>query len=148
MHATGVGKVLLADAPQPVQSAVLADLRAVTPQTIVDPVRMRQQLAEVRTRGFARTLDEMTVGTASMAVPVRDAWGVTRAALGVVVTNTRRDPTRQLPALQDAARGIGRQPAAGAARVARPAQAEVAGPSWDDTAHVLHVTLSRAPGGR
>jgi DNA-binding IclR family transcriptional regulator len=109
MHATGVGKVLLADAPQLVQQAVLADLAPVTPQTITDPVRMRQQLAEVRKRGFARTLDEMTLGTASLAVPVRDAWGVTRAALGVVVTNTRRDLTRQLPALQVAARGIGRQ---------------------------------------
>jgi DNA-binding IclR family transcriptional regulator len=109
MHATGVGKVLLADAPQLVQQAVLADLRQVTPQTITDPGRLRQQLAEVRKRGFARTLDEMTVGTASMAVPVRDAWGVTRAALGVVVTNSRRDLTRRLPALQVAARGIGRQ---------------------------------------
>jgi DNA-binding IclR family transcriptional regulator len=109
MHATGVGKVLLADAPQLVQQAVLADLRQVTPKTITDPGRLRQQLAEVRKRGFARTLDEMTVGTASMAVPVRDAWGVTRAALGVVVTNSRRDLTRRLPALQVAARGIGRQ---------------------------------------
>ena len=109
MHATGVGKVLLADAPQLVQHAVLGALEQVTPQTITDPVRLRQQLAEVRKRGFARTLDEMSVGTASLAVPVRDAWGVTRAALGVVVTNTRRDLTRQLPALQVAARGIGRQ---------------------------------------
>lgn len=109
LHATGVGKVLLADAPQLVQQRVLGDLQPVTARTITDPVRMRQQLAEVRRRGFARTLDEMSLGTASLAVPVRDAWGVTRAALGVVVIGTRRDLTRQLPALQVAARGIGRQ---------------------------------------
>lgn len=109
LHATGVGKVLLADAPQLVQERALRELSAVTPHTITDPARLRQQLAEVRRRGFARTLDEMTVGTASMAVPVRDVSGTTRAALGLVVTNTRRDLSRQLPALQVAARGIGRE---------------------------------------
>ena len=108
LHATGVGKVLLAEAPPDVLDRVLVDLPAVTPYTVTRPAQLRQQLAEVRRRGFARTHDEMTLGTASIAVAVRDAAGQTRAALGIVVTGTRRDLTRQLPALQVAARAIGR----------------------------------------
>ena len=37
MHATGVGKVLLAHAPVEVQRAVLADLTRITPYTITQP---------------------------------------------------------------------------------------------------------------
>lgn len=109
LHATGVGKVLLADAPTAVVARVLADLAPVTPYTVTDPERLRAQLAEVRRRGFARTSEEMTLGTVSIAVPVRDAAGRARAALGVVVPNTRRDLSRQLPALQVAAAGISRE---------------------------------------
>ena len=108
LHATGVGKVLLADAPLWVVERALQDLVAVTPHTVVDAARLRQQLAEVRRRGYARTLDEMTLGTASVAVPVRDGSDRTRAALGIVLASTRRDLTRHVPALQVAARSIGR----------------------------------------
>jgi DNA-binding IclR family transcriptional regulator len=108
LHATGVGKVLLAEAPAVVLSRVLQDLTAVTPHTVTDPARLRAQLAEVRRRGYARTLDEMTVGTASLAVPVRDDAGRTQAALGVVLDSSRRGLTRHLPALRVAALGISR----------------------------------------
>ena len=37
MHATGVGKVLLAHAPAEVQQRVLADLQRLTPYTITQP---------------------------------------------------------------------------------------------------------------
>jgi DNA-binding IclR family transcriptional regulator len=83
---------------------------------VTRPAQLRQQLAEVRRRGLARTHDEMTLGTASIAVPVRDAAGQARAALGIVVTGTRPDLTRQLPALQVAARAIGRGLADGSFR--------------------------------
>src|SRR3954463_6291640 len=45
MHATGVGKVLLAHAPPAVQAEVLANLTRVTPYTIVQPGTLRRQLA-------------------------------------------------------------------------------------------------------
>ena len=44
MHATGVGKVLLAHAPAEVQDAVLADLPRITPYTVTQPGRLRRQL--------------------------------------------------------------------------------------------------------
>lgn len=108
LHATGVGKVLLAHAPADVQDAVLGALTPVTPQTVADPVRLRAQLAEVRRRGYARTSEEMSAGTSSLAVPVQDGVGRVVAALGLVVAGARRDLTRLVPALQVAARGIDR----------------------------------------
>ncbi|PZG19672.1 IclR family transcriptional regulator [Micromonospora craterilacus] len=113
LHATGVGKVLLAHAPEDVREAVFADLPRLTPYTVVQPQRLREQLAEVRRQGYATTVEEMTLGACSIAVPIvataRDgADPVVVAALGVVVPSLSRDRTRHLTALQVAARGIGR----------------------------------------
>lgn len=58
LHATGVGKVLLAHAPQAVQDLMLADLRSITAHTIVDAARLRLELAGVRRRGYATTAQE------------------------------------------------------------------------------------------
>ncbi|MFE4540322.1 IclR family transcriptional regulator [Streptomyces scopuliridis] len=112
MHATGVGKVLLAHAPEQVRDRVLANLTRITPYTITQPARLREQLARVARDGYARTVEEMSLGACSLAVPVvapalsGDAAVV--AALGVVVPNFRRDKARLVAALQVAAQGIGR----------------------------------------
>jgi DNA-binding IclR family transcriptional regulator len=111
LHATGVGKVLLASAPDDVVAeALTAPVRA-TRHTVVEPARLRRELAEVRRRGFARTAEEMSLGTLSVAVPVRVERGsgtVVAAALGIVVPSHRRDLSRLVPVLEVAARGIGR----------------------------------------
>lgn len=108
LHATGVGKVLLAYAPAEVRSAVLADLTRVTPYTITEPGRLRQQLHRVEREGFAQTVEEMTLGACSVAVPVSTPAGAVVAALGIVVPDLRRDRPKLVAALQVAARGIGR----------------------------------------
>ncbi len=111
LHATGVGKVLLASAPDDVVEGVLRSLTRETRHTVVDPARLRRELAEVRRRGYARTAEEMSLGTLSVAVPVRADRGgapVVVAALGIVVPSHRRDLTRLVPVLEVAARGIGR----------------------------------------
>jgi DNA-binding IclR family transcriptional regulator len=108
LHATGVGKALLAHAPVELQEQVLASLVPVTEHTITDPVRLRGQLEEVRRRGFARTTEEMSLGTSSLAVPVLDPQRRPIAALGLVVAGGRRDLSRLAPALQVAARAIAR----------------------------------------
>ncbi|WP_233517733.1 IclR family transcriptional regulator [Geodermatophilus marinus] len=112
LHATGVGKVLLAAAPDDVVEAVLRHLTRETPHTVVDPGRLRREIGEVRRRGFARTAEEMSLGTLSIAVPVRAERGgtpVVAAALGIVVPSHRRDLARLAPVLEVAARGIGRE---------------------------------------
>lgn len=107
LHATGVGKVLLAHAPAEVQQAVLADLPRVTAYTITQPGRLSRQLAQVRRDDYATTVEEMSLGACSVAVPVRRRGEVV-AALGIVVPSLKRDRPRLVAALQVAARGIGR----------------------------------------
>ncbi|GAB3319732.1 IclR family transcriptional regulator [Geodermatophilus aquaeductus] len=111
LHATGVGKVLLAAAPDEVVAEALAAPSRATRHTVVDPARLRRELTEVRRRGWARTAEEMSLGTLSVAVPVRVERGssaVVAAALGIVVPSHRRDLARLVPVLEVAARGIGR----------------------------------------
>jgi len=111
LHATGVGKVLLASAPDDVVEQTLRQLTRETRHTVADPRMLTRELAEVRRRGWARTAEEMSLGAASVAVPVtveRGAGPLVVAALGIVVPVTRRDLARLAPVLQVAARGIGR----------------------------------------
>ncbi len=108
LHATGVGKVLLAHAPDDVRAAVLGSLTRVTPYTVTQPGRLRAELARVRRDGFARTSEEMSLGACSVAVPVHAPDGTVTAALGIVVPNLGRDVPRLVAALRVAARGIDR----------------------------------------
>jgi DNA-binding IclR family transcriptional regulator len=112
LHATGVGKVLLAAAPHDVVEQALRSLSRQTRHTVVEPGRLRRELAEVRRRRYARTPEEMSPGAASLAVPVqveRHGGPVVVAALGIVVPPHRRDLPRLVPVLEVAARGIGRE---------------------------------------
>ena len=108
LHATGVGKVLLAAAPPEVVEQALRSLTRMTRHTVVEPGRLRRELAEVRRRRYARTSEEMSPGAASLAVPVqveRPRGPVVVAALGIVVPPHRRDLPRLVPVLEVAARG-------------------------------------------
>jgi DNA-binding IclR family transcriptional regulator len=107
MHATGVGKVLLAHAPPEVQAAVLADLPRVTAYTVTQPGLLRRQLARAVRDGYATTTEEMSLGACSVAVPIRRGSDVV-AALGIVVPGFRNDRQRLVAALQVAAQGVGR----------------------------------------
>jgi DNA-binding IclR family transcriptional regulator len=112
LHATGVGKILLAAAPHDVVEQALRSLTRITRHTLVEPGRMRRELAEVRRRRYARTSEEMSPGAASLAVPVqveRPGGPAVVAALGIVVPPHRRDLPRLVPVLEVAARGIGRE---------------------------------------
>jgi len=109
MHCTGVGKVLLAHAPDDVRSRLLATLERVTPYTITRPATLRAQLDRVCRDGVATTSEEMTLGSCSLAVPVvQSSDGAVVAAIGVVVGSLKHDRQRLVGALQVAARGIGR----------------------------------------
>ena len=108
MHATAVGKVLLAYAPADVRTHVLSNLTRITAYTVTQPGRMAQQLRRVHADGYAVTSEEMSLGACSVAVPVRDESSVVVAALGVVVPGLKRDRPRLVAALQVAAQGIRR----------------------------------------
>jgi DNA-binding IclR family transcriptional regulator len=85
LHATGVGKVLLAYAPQAfVDEVVGAGLSRYTPHTITTDAELRRALADVRRGGLAYAHQEMGLGLVSVAVPVYDAERSVVAALSVV----------------------------------------------------------------
>src|SRR4029079_3082409 len=102
MHATGVGKVLLAHAPVDVQARVLANLTRVTPYTIIQPGRLRRQLGRVLKDDYATTVEEMSLGACSVAVPIRARAEVV-ASLGIVLPSLKKDKARLVAAMQVAA---------------------------------------------
>jgi len=109
LHSTGVGKVLLAHAPEEVVVEVLDRLTRLTPYTVTQPARLRAQLEAAREEGYATTVEEMTLGACSVAVPIHArADGTVVAAVGVVVSSLERDLPRLVTGLQVAAQGIGR----------------------------------------
>jgi DNA-binding IclR family transcriptional regulator len=109
MHATGVGKVLLAYAPPDVRDRLLVNLIRVTPYTVTRPDILQAQLERVRRDGVATTNQEMSLGACSLAVPVvRSSDGEVAASIGVVVATLKRDRQRLQGILRVAAGGIGR----------------------------------------
>jgi DNA-binding IclR family transcriptional regulator len=107
LHATGVGKVLLAHAPPAVQDEVLGHLTRITPYTIVQPGTLRRQLSRVLREDYATTVEEMSLGACSVGVPVRVRDAVV-ASVGVVVPGLKRDGDKLVTAMQVTARSIGR----------------------------------------
>lgn len=110
-HSTSGGKVLLAELPPShLRSLYPAGPQAVTDRTITDLRALEDELAAVRKEGFATNLGENEAGLSALAVPVRDAKGVVRAALIVSLPASRLRPV-QIPQLvsrlHDTAAGIG-----------------------------------------
>lgn len=110
MHATGVGKALLAfQNPGFIHAFCERPLERPTRYTIVERGRLLRELALVRDRGYATTSEEMTLGSFSVAVPILDEAGTATAALGIVVHSVRADPGKLAPPLRAAAEGIARR---------------------------------------
>jgi DNA-binding IclR family transcriptional regulator len=106
LHATAVGKVLLAQEEDWVREAYLQrPLEASTSRTHVNPARLAEELAQVRQQGYATTAEEVRPGSCSIAVPVGTEPG--GAALGLVMlSNQAANMTRHLPALRGIAQRI------------------------------------------
>ncbi|MFY1650519.1 IclR family transcriptional regulator [Solwaraspora sp. WMMB762] len=108
LHATGVGLVLLAHAPVPVQEQVLgAALERYTERTVTDPAALRRQLAGVRRAGYAVSDRQVTMDALSVAAPITGPEGVL-AAISLVVAYDRADPVALAPLVQAAGRAISR----------------------------------------
>jgi IclR family transcriptional regulator, KDG regulon repressor len=93
-HCTATGKVLLAHVPEDRLERLLAgwELKDRTPSTITDHHRLRDELREVRRRGWAQNRHESEVGLLSVGAPVRNAMGDVVAAMSVVGPARRMDP--------------------------------------------------------
>jgi len=92
-HCTSNGKVLVAWLPEPDREMLLAaPLEQRTERSITDPQRMRSQLAEITTRGYAQTVEELEQGLNAVAAPVRRADGQVAAAVSVAGPAFRMRP--------------------------------------------------------
>ena len=89
-HCSAAGKVFLAFGASTLPAGPLERL---TPQTITDRPLLERDLEAVRRQGFATIADELELGLAAVAAPVRDADGVV-AALAVVGPTARLGEAR------------------------------------------------------
>ncbi|GAB4100474.1 IclR family transcriptional regulator [Sinomonas halotolerans] len=114
LHTSAGGKVLLAYAPVPVLELAFGELRQETRYSITEPARLQREIVRVREQGYATTVEEHALGTSGLAVPVFGMGGRVIAALGAVGIGATPPPVqRTLPALQVAAKAIGRALGAG-----------------------------------
>ena len=102
---TSQGKVLLAAlSPGGLASTLTMPSRAGLPRYIGrSEGQLRDELTQVRARGWALADEELAPGVRSVAVPVRDGAGVVRAAMNITVhaaeTSTERLLQEHLPLL-------------------------------------------------
>ncbi|WP_461472293.1 HTH-type transcriptional regulator BhcR [Pararhodobacter sp.] len=85
MHASGIGKALLAWMPEARRRTLIAGapLQGFTPSTISDEAALEADLAQCRARGFALDDEERTAGMRCVAAPVFNALGEPIAGLSV-----------------------------------------------------------------
>ena len=82
LHASSSGKLLLSTYDEQRLERFLRDpLPALTPHTITTRRALRQELEQVRARGYATTVDEMEEGLAGVSVGI---FGESRALVGTI----------------------------------------------------------------
>jgi DNA-binding IclR family transcriptional regulator len=109
LHATGVGKVLLAYASEELVAEVLSNsLKRYTPHTITSPAQLRRKLSEVRRTGVAFAVEEISLGAVSVAAPIFSSPSIVVAALALVVRSSRKDVQRLAPAVRATANSLSR----------------------------------------
>ena len=94
-HATSTGKLLLAYLPPAELKAFLeTPLPQLTPYTVTAVETLRRELAQIREQEFAVGNQELEIGFASIAVPIRNYEGQTVAALSVGGPSARLSGTK------------------------------------------------------
>ncbi|GAB2586005.1 IclR family transcriptional regulator [Paractinoplanes abujensis] len=107
LHATAIGKALLAFAPDPVRAEVLArPLERLAPRTVTSAALLRRQLDEAAETGLTYEAEESAVGIVCVGAPVLDADDVAVAAISVAGPSTRFQPQKHGAAVKAAAAEI------------------------------------------
>ncbi len=114
VHATSVGKALVAHIPQPQLEKIVAErtMERRTPKTITTLPRLLKELERVRALGYAVDDEENNLGARCLGAPVFNQRGEIEASLGLSGTinqvNSETMP-RIVEALKDAARHLSMQ---------------------------------------
>jgi DNA-binding IclR family transcriptional regulator len=112
-HATALGKVLLAY-DTGAAAALPGELEPFTRRTTTVPRELARMLAEVRDMGWAAEVEEMTVGEAGIAAPIRGQGGLVVGAMGITGAVERicgpggRPKPTLVTGVRDAARAVSR----------------------------------------
>ena len=113
IHATALGKAILAFLPSAVVDDVTAEALPRLTQRTLTAAGLRTELAAARELGYARERDEAVLGESSIASPIFDHAEHAVGAIGVVGDTERilpRGPARgMVSAVLEVARGISRE---------------------------------------
>lgn len=106
LHAGASSKILLAYLPSnTIDSLIARGLAPITPNTITDPERLKEDLIMIRKQGWAYSIGELTPGAACVAAPLRNSNGAVVAALSIAgLTSRFRDD--RLPMLINMTRQV------------------------------------------
>lgn len=109
LHATGVGKALLAERHDGwLDRYFSTPLTLETTNSITTEAALRDDLAATRRRGYALTREEMTLGNLSVGVSLGPVTGLPPAAIGVVVHLERADERTLAPLVVQSAKELTR----------------------------------------
>jgi DNA-binding IclR family transcriptional regulator len=114
LHASALGKVLLAYDANAAAALGHDPLEPYTRRTITSARALARALAEVREAGWAAEVEEMTAGEAGVAVPIRGHGGLVVGAMGISgaverICDGKGQPKPALASyVRDAARAVSR----------------------------------------
>jgi DNA-binding IclR family transcriptional regulator len=109
LHASGVGKVLLAYGSKDLQQAVLDSLDRYTDKTITNAEALKKQLKIIKDQGFAHSEEELVAGARTLAAPIFGPGNKVVAALGIVTPVENKDIMRIAPLLQVSANALSKK---------------------------------------
>ncbi len=101
IYAGAMGKILLAYCPQTFRDWILSQsLRPFTSNTLTDSVRLREELALVRSRGYSVSIEEINPGGTAIGAPILSPGG--ELVAGLILSGPRfkfEDKTESLALL-------------------------------------------------
>lgn len=101
LHASSSGKLLLSTYDEQRLERFLGDpLPALTPHTITTKRALRQELDQIRARGYATTVDELEEGLAGVSVGIFGESGALVGAINISGLSQRLDPAARRRAVE------------------------------------------------
>ncbi|MBG1252654.1 IclR family transcriptional regulator [Burkholderia pseudomallei] len=96
-YCTSMGRVLLSSLDAAALDDTLAQstLRAYTPRTLTDPAALKDEIANVRSQGWAIVDQELEAGLISLSAPIRNRRGQVIAAMNIS-GNAQRHTAKQM----------------------------------------------------
>lgn len=109
LHASGVGKILLAYGTKELQQAALESLDSFTGKTITNAEVLKKQMKTIKLQGFAHSQEELAIGATSLAVPIYGYGNKVIAALGIVTPVANKDIERMVSVLKVSAQALSKK---------------------------------------